>query len=312
MRLPYISIIIPIYQVEDFVEECLNSIASQTYQGKLECILIDDCGKDKSILISQKFINRYSGPIIFRIIGHKSNKGLSAARNTGLLAAEGEYVIFVDSDDTITPDCIDSLANCLTANDIDMICGAFKVTEGYRKWWSDGYRLPQFYSTDKNRIIRFYSGGYLYEMSWNKQIRKNILIDNQLFFKEGIYHEDKLWSLLIINHISSLQTIDKVTYYYRQQGNSIMWNKKNEIKRLYDRIIIQEEFDKLLKNGTIPPIKNNIFRIRMEKNLLGKDIVKCKSLSFIKKISFFTKLICLSGRFHFIYAMMKGSSQETD
>ena len=83
-----ISIIIPIYNVESFVAECLQSVAIQNYQGPIECILVDDCGTDKSIEIANSFIKNYKGDISFQLIHHDKNCGLSAARNTGINAAK--------------------------------------------------------------------------------------------------------------------------------------------------------------------------------------------------------------------------------
>ena len=93
-----VSIIIPIYNVAPYIKRCLQSVADQTYKD-IECILIDDCGSDNSINLAKEFIYDYKGNILFTILHHEENKGLSAARNTGLRYAKGEYVYFLDSDD---------------------------------------------------------------------------------------------------------------------------------------------------------------------------------------------------------------------
>ena len=305
MSLPFISIIIPIYQVEAYIEECLLSVSQQTYQGRLECILVDDCGKDRTMDITKQFVESYTGPISFRILHHQYNRGLSAARNTGMMATEGEYILFIDSDDKITPDCIEELANCLKKEKVDIICGAFKTIGGFRQWWSDGYHLTNFTSTNPDEIIDFYAMGKLYEMAWNKLIRKEILINHHLFFKEGILMEDKLWSLLLVNHISSIQTINKVTYYYRIQNKSIMNDDSQLPKRIHGSVVIQEEMNKYIKNRTIKPTQQTIFRIRREKNRTGGAIIRCKSLSFWEKLSYFYRLLRLPGSHHFIYNLVR-------
>lgn len=104
-----VSIIIPTYNVAPYIIECLESVASQTYQGVIECIVVDDCGTDESIPLAQEFIDSYNGNIKFRICHREKNGGLSAARNSGLFEAKGEFVYFLDSDDYITPNCIESL-----------------------------------------------------------------------------------------------------------------------------------------------------------------------------------------------------------
>ena len=88
-----VSIIIPVYNVAEYIEKCLYSVIQQkTYN--IECILVDDCGTDNSIEIAEKIINQYNGPISFKLLHHNHNRGLSAARNTGINIATGDYVFF--------------------------------------------------------------------------------------------------------------------------------------------------------------------------------------------------------------------------
>lgn len=109
-----ISIIIPVYQVSDYVERCIRSVMSQTFMG-IECIIVDDATEDDSIKKCQQLIEEYNENlegkerIIFKILRHEKNRGLSAARNTGTKAAIGEYIFYLDSDDEITLDCMDKM-----------------------------------------------------------------------------------------------------------------------------------------------------------------------------------------------------------
>ena len=91
-----VSIIIPTYNVESYIKECLDSVAAQTYCGAMECVIVDDCGKDGSIEIAKEFIANYYGDIDFRIIHRKKNGGLSAARNSGIEEVSGDYIFFLD------------------------------------------------------------------------------------------------------------------------------------------------------------------------------------------------------------------------
>ena len=111
MGLSKVSIIIPVYNVELYIAECLQSVMNQTYQGQLECIVVDDCGTDRSMEIVARMIAGYDGPIEFRVLHHEKNMGLSCARNTGIDAVTGDYVFFLDSDDWISYDCIDYLVS---------------------------------------------------------------------------------------------------------------------------------------------------------------------------------------------------------
>ena len=110
-----VSIIIPVYQVSNYVERCLKSVIGQTFTD-FECIIVNDATRDDSIEKCERLIDGYDGPIRFRIIHHEVTRGLSAARNTGTTAAKGDYILYVDSDDVITKDCVEKLMahrNCL-------------------------------------------------------------------------------------------------------------------------------------------------------------------------------------------------------
>lgn len=89
-----ISIIVPMYQVEQYLAICLKSITDQTMTDGVECILVDDCGSDRSLFIAKDFIEHYQGNVLFRIVEREKNGGLSAARNSGIDVASGEYVYF--------------------------------------------------------------------------------------------------------------------------------------------------------------------------------------------------------------------------
>ncbi len=118
-----VSIIIPIYNVEPFIEECVNSVLNQTMTENIECILVDDCGSDKSFEVAESIIATYKGDIKFKLIRHEVNKGLSCARNGGVNAAEGKYIFFIDSDDYIMNDCIETLwALANKYPEADMVC----------------------------------------------------------------------------------------------------------------------------------------------------------------------------------------------
>ena len=97
-----ISVIIPVYNVAPYIAACLQSVMRQTAQAALECILVDDCGPDNSMEVVNETLKSYNGPVDFKIVRHTQNRGLSAARNTGMAAATGDYIYFLDSDDEIT------------------------------------------------------------------------------------------------------------------------------------------------------------------------------------------------------------------
>ena len=118
-----ISIIVPVYNVALYVESCIRSVIRQTYDGPMECIVVDDCGTDNSMDIVEKLVAEYDGPISFKVLHHEHNRGLSAARNTGMDEAKGDYLFFLDSDDELTEDCIEKLTTPLRDEQYDMVLG---------------------------------------------------------------------------------------------------------------------------------------------------------------------------------------------
>lgn len=215
-----ISIIVPIYNVEPYITDCLQSVMRQTYQEPLECILVDDCGTDKSMAIVEELIAGYEGPIEFRIIHHEHNRGLSAARNTGMDAATGEYMYFLDSDDWISDDCIEKLAKPLQEREFDMVVGNYELVS------EEVLPCPQLSEKEgavfNDELCRSILSRGIFVMVVNKLFRKKHLQDNGLAFEEGLIHEDELFTFVSAMCISSCYVLHQTTYFYRIRENSIM------------------------------------------------------------------------------------------
>lgn len=219
-----ISIIIPIYNVEKYILLCLQSVVNQTETDGIECILVDDCSTDNSISLAEKFINDYTGNISFSLIRRSKNGGLSAARNTGIEAASGEYLYFLDSDDEISPNCIELMWGLLVRyGKVDMVQGSFYESEQEYKTKSR-YRFPEI-SYDRKQIKSFlliYAGDIVGAQS--RLIRKDIINCYHLFFKEGIIHEDNYWTFFLAKCITSMAFCPVRTYYHRYNPASITCN----------------------------------------------------------------------------------------
>lgn len=220
----FISMIVPVYNVEPYIKECFDSIAAQTYEGRMECIFVDDCGQDDSMALLSECVGSYEGPIEISIVHHDRNRGLSAARNTGIDKAKGDYLFFIDSDDTITPDCIQKLAEQVHKHlgGVDVVCGStlsngHRFLEMMRKWW-----LKSYYDNQKmiKRLMLLRTTVSM--VAWNKLIRKSLVVDNNVYFAEGLVHEDELWNFFMAKHVSSLAIVRDVTYLYRKRDGSIM------------------------------------------------------------------------------------------
>lgn len=224
-----ISLIIPVYNVESYILQCLHSVTCQTFQDGVECILIDDCGTDNSIEIANDFIHKYQGPINFRIIHHEQNRGLSAARNTGIQAAQGDYILFLDSDDELLPGCLAEFTNILHEHlGTDLIQGAYE-SEMMRQF--ERVTLPA-YSNNPHEIKTLMLDYDRFPiMAQNRLIKRSLICKHNLFFKEGIIHEDCYWTFFLAKHIKSLACLSNKTYFYRTNPHSITGspNIKKEI-----------------------------------------------------------------------------------
>lgn len=212
-----VSIIIPVYNVVEYIERCWNSVNMQTYSD-IELIFVDDCGTDDSIAKLEMLISKGSRfPV--QIIRHKQNRGLSAARNTGIEASSGDYVYFLDSDDDLAPSCIEELVAPLGDYAYDFVIGDYNLIG------DGGYSpllLPEGGTIGNDKIIKAYAEGKWYVMAWNKLLKKSFILGNGLFFKEGIIHEDVLWTFKLACLSESMYVVPKPVYNYYVRKASIM------------------------------------------------------------------------------------------
>ncbi len=258
-----ISIIIPTYNVQDYIAKCLESIATQTYTDGVECLVIDDCGTDNSIAVAEQFIADYSGPIPFQIIHHEQNKGVSAARNTGIRQAKGKYLYFIDPDDWMTNDCLEKMMNMATKYPTaDLIQGN---TFCNSKWARlEGKKLPAF-SDDKKWIKKkFLTLNYLPTTCWNKLIKREFVVENELFFKEGFLHEDEMWQWGLSKTVRAIAFLLDKTYHYtilRPSGIMDTMTKKKDHFLFFVLELWAEDIDDFCKDEQIAYIFEKIRRI---------------------------------------------------
>lgn len=237
---PKVSIIIPVYNVEPYIEECLQSVMRQTYSGMIECILVDDCGTDNSIEVAERLIKVYDGPIEFKVLHHEHNRGVSAARNTGIDAACGEYVFFLDSDDWISDDCIERLAQPLGFEQYDFVMGDYnrQGEDSHVPCQEGKYHKNGLKSTDRSGI----------PVVWNRLFRKSFLVDNHLSFEAGKVYEDAIFSFDLACVDRKYYVVKAVTYYYRKREGSITMPKNQSDMVLGYIGIFQSVRDRVRQN----------------------------------------------------------------
>ena len=232
---PKISVIIPMYNVEKYIEDCLNSIITQTFQD-FEVILVDDCSTDRSVEIAERFIASNKTGNLYKIHLHKmpGNSGNAAMpRNMGLRLATGKYVTFVDGDDMIVQNAFEILFNIAEQFNADVV-----HTEKYFGYIGDIVQnndqptvsvntlqsepfvnAPTLETNDlAARVMRFCQRGYMWG-AWGKIYRRTFLIENRLEFLD-IYSEDMLFVALCVCLSKRFVRIPDITYVYRFNPNS--------------------------------------------------------------------------------------------
>ncbi len=243
---PKISVIIPIYNVEKYINECLDSILSQSLV-EIEIICVDDCGSDNSI----KIVNKYAenDPRII-IVSHKINSGLGAARNTGMSQAKGEYIGFVDSDDYILSNFYYELYSEAKKYDADIVQSTITLLHEHNNTFEPyGYNnlIIDFDSRQKKlcQLDIYYNSG----MCWNKIYRTNLIRKEKILFPESLYWEDNPFVIKAAFYANKIIPKSNTSYIYRQRKGSIvtLGNKKLH----FDLLLTHEIIISFLNNASV-------------------------------------------------------------
>lgn len=215
-----ISIVVPIYNIENYIDKCISSIVDQTYFN-LEIILVNDCSTDLSQKVCEKW--RLLDKRIV-LINKERNEGLSCARNTGVLNARGKYIAFIDGDDYISNDFIEVLYGAIKTDNADIAaCSFFYVENGSiverKKERVQGKVL--YTSVDAFRECIKYPS-LLDVVAWNKLYLKSLFLENSIMYPPGKIHEDLFTTYKLIYYSRKVVYVDLPLYYYIQRDTSIM------------------------------------------------------------------------------------------
>ena len=218
-----VSVIIPVYNVENYLRKCLDSLVNQTLKD-IEIIVVNDGTTDNSQEIINEYVKKYPKKVVSII---QENGGQGAARNTGLLHAKGEYIGYVDSDDYVEENMYEELYKKAKEEDSDIvICGNNVVKENYELFSKE--------DVDKEFLLG--------KMAvWNKIYKKNIIVDNKIQFRSKVWYEDLDFTMKVYFSSKKISYIDKALYNYLLREGSTMNN--NNIKRNLELI---EAFDSLI------------------------------------------------------------------
>lgn len=263
-----VSIVIPVYNVEEYLRECIDSVLRQTYSN-LEIILVDDGSTDNSGTICEEYKKTDS-----RIKAiHRENGGLSAARNTGMEAATGEYIYFLDSDDYIVDVTIERLISTAQAEKADMVFfdGYVFYTDCEDDGSANKYRRSRIYKTQHGRNL-------LAELLMNDEYRtavplsfmkRGYLRDNKICFYEGILHEDELFTFLVFNADGIVAHCHEELYARRIRPASIMTASSAD-KRYYSMLTVYFQLAEMYRDNKANGQAADMYLIREAKSVIAK------------------------------------------
>lgn len=246
-----VSIIIPVYNAQSTLDLCLKSLINQSYEN-IEYIFVNDCSTDNSLDTIKQFAEKYSSDNrIIKIISHEVNKGVASARNTGLSNATGEYIYFVDSDDTIERDAISLMAKEMDQQKLDII--GIEWFLSFNK--SERYMSQNSFSTPDEALINMMYGVIRWNL-WLFMVRRSLYINNNICFNAGQdMGEDMMVMFKLFINAKRVFLLKKPLYHYNQTNSMSLTNQYNESHRVQvtnnvveiERYMLEQQREDLLK-----------------------------------------------------------------
>lgn len=221
-----VSVVIPVYNVEKYLRQCLNSVVNQTLTD-IEIICINDGSTDGSLEILREYEQKDSR---IRLI-NKENEGISAARNQGIELAQGEYISFIDSDDWIEENYLEALYTAAKKYNSDIACSSIIRVTGKRRRKKLVYKTEEFTvdKDKKNELTNAPISSYV----WNKIYKRKPLLASGVKFPVGRVYEDVIWCIKAIYYLNGVVTVPDAIYYYRKNPTSIMSTKSEKNAKDY-------------------------------------------------------------------------------
>ncbi len=211
--MPKVSVIIPVYKVEKYISRCVRSLMEQTLPD-VEYVFVDDASPDKSIDILEDVLSEYPQHAErVRILHHNQNKGLPAARNTGLAAATGEYVFHCDSDDFVELNALEKLYEAAQEKHAEIVWCDYYITYPDK----ERYLSQPSYSTPWDALHGILCGKMKYNV-WNKLVKRSLYVDNHITFPEGKAMGEDITMMKLFPHATNVAYVSLPLYHY-EQGN---------------------------------------------------------------------------------------------
>lgn len=247
----FCSIIVPVYNVEEYIEECIDSILTQTYEN-FELLLVDDGSSDSSGLICEKYAKKDKRIRVF----HKENGGLSSARNFGLENIKGDCVAFVDSDDYIHKEYLERLTTVMQETDADLVC--CDMNKGEKADWKEN-KKEICIRENEDILKKMYIDDGKITVAWNKLYAKHFFVEDNLRFAEGMLFEDMLIMPYILRQAKRMVIISDNLYFYRKRKGSITKSGAFSEKRLDIITVVEKRMEQFKEWG-----EETLFYIELE------------------------------------------------
>lgn len=227
MKEPFLSVVMPVYRAQEYLEESIRSVLSQTF-GNLELILVDDCSPDGSGTVCDDAARRDER---VRVLHLPENRGAGRARNAGIEAARGQYLAFMDADDTMDPDIYEKAYQALKGGSRDM--AVWGVTEEYfdragELAYTNVIALPDADCDTRQKVqdtVILLEEKILFGYQWNHFYRMELVRDHRIRFEESVIYEDYFFNLEITKHIRSMAVLSAPGYHYKKRMNDSITTK---------------------------------------------------------------------------------------
>lgn len=303
------SIIIPIYNSDKYLKECLESIMNQNYD-KYEVILINDGSKDNSKKICEKYCELNNR---FKLINQENN-GVSSARNNGIKEAKGDLILFIDSDDILEENALSFILDDFKQN--DMLCFGYSILfKDHKNSVLCDQIIKDKKEIEKRILLNDKIGGYL----WNKCFKASIIKDNNILFDENLHYcEDLIFVMNYLKYCNNLMYINKILYMYRMRKSSVSYNffnKKNVSLLNSYKILIDNVNDKKIVSKLKYNYLLNYYKLKkfISKDFwIDKDIIKnekniLKNANLSKKELFIFYLV---KHFNLLYRFLRSEKSK--
>ena len=237
---PAVSIVIPMYNAENYISDCLNSILAQTFQN-FEVIVVDDCSTDNSFAIVESYVEKFGGRLRLERMLKNSGSG-ALPRNKGMLLSRGEYLLIIDNDDAITPTALEELYSVAKDFDADVVACEkyYEIPEKF--WYDEEFKRqlqplirsgivdePSFLTNDVLERLHLANKRYFLWNLWSKLIRRDFVLRNEFCFSDTII-DDMIFTICLLCTAEKFVLVLNVVNYYRVHKGSISYNDKHDEK----------------------------------------------------------------------------------